>query len=171
VTLLGGALLAWAVYRRTAAGVAVALVVVGLPMMAIVVRAQADAEPFFSWRPLAQVIDTHIPGSVDIVFESPEEYQQVGGLAYYTRRRITMLAPPRFTPPTYLEPYRDALFLQRADFARRWGGPDTVAFVSDPQRRRDTPEGLVPGPFHVLDRSGDRWLLTNRDMSGTRSAG
>jgi 4-amino-4-deoxy-L-arabinose transferase-like glycosyltransferase len=171
VTLLGGALLAWAVYRRTATGVAVALVVVGLPMMAIVVRAQADAEPFFSWRPLAQVIDAHIPGSVDIVFESPEEYQQVGGLAYYTRRRITMLAPPRFTPPTYLEPYRDALFLQRADFARRWGGPDTVAFVSDPQRRRDTPEGLVPGPFHVLDRSGDRWLLTNRDMSGTRSAG
>jgi hypothetical protein len=29
----------------------------------------------------------------------------------------------------------------------------------------------VPGPFHVLDRSGDRWLLTNRDVLGTRSAG
>ena len=171
VTLLGGTLLVWAVRRRTATGVGVALMVVGLPMMAIVVRAEAESEPFFSWRPLARVIDARIPGSVEIVFEAPEEYQLVGGLAFYTRRRITMLAPPSFTPPTYLEPYRDALFLERAEFDRRWSGPDMVVFVSDPQRRRDTPEGLVPGPFHVLDRSGDRWLLTNRDMPGTRSAG
>lgn len=171
VTLLGGALLAWAVRRHTAAGVGIALVTVGLPMMAIVVRAQAESEAFFSWRPLARVIDARIPPSVEIVFESPEEYQQVGGLAYYTRRRIIMLAPPRFTPPTYLEPYGDTLFLERAEFARRWSGPDALAFVSDPQLRRDTPDGLVPGPFHVLDRSGDRWLLTNRDMLGTRSAG
>ena len=171
VTLLGGAILAWAVRRHTAAGVGIALVAVGLPMMAIVLRAQAEAEPFFSWRPLARVIDARIPGSVEIVFEAPEEYQIIGALAYYTRRRITMLAPPRFTPPTYLEPYRDALFLDRGEFARRWSGPDALAFVSDPQRRRDTPDGLVPGPFHVLDRSGDRWLLTNRDIVGTRSAG
>jgi 4-amino-4-deoxy-L-arabinose transferase-like glycosyltransferase len=171
VTLLGGAILAWAVRRHTAAGVGIALVTVGLPMMAIVLRAQAEAEPFFSWRPLARVIDARIPGSVEIVFEAPEEYQIIGALAYYTRRHITMLAPPRFTPPTYLEPYRDALFLERGEFARRWSGPDALAFVSDPQRRRDTPDGLVPGPFHVLDRSGDRWLLTNRDIIGTRSAG
>jgi 4-amino-4-deoxy-L-arabinose transferase-like glycosyltransferase len=172
VMLLGGAILAWAVRRHTAAGVGIALVTVGLPMMAIVLRAQAEAEPFFSWRPLARVIDARIPDSMEIVFEAPEEYQLVGGLAYYTRRRITMLAPPQgFTPPTYLEPYRDELFLERGEFARRWRGPHGLAFVSDPQRRRDTPDGLVPGPFHVLDRSGDRWLLTNRDMPGTRSAG
>jgi 4-amino-4-deoxy-L-arabinose transferase-like glycosyltransferase len=172
VTLLGGAILAWAVRRRSALGVGIGLVTVGLPMMAIVLRAQADAEPFFSWRPLARVIDARIPGSVEIVFEAPEEYQLVGGLAYYTRRHITLLAPPDgFTPPTYLEPYRDALFLERADFARRWSGTDALVFVSDPQRRRDTPDGLVPGPFHVLDRSGDRWLLTNRDIPGARSAG
>jgi len=171
VTLLGGAILAWAVRRHTAAGVGIGLMTVGLPMMAIVLRAQAESEAFFSWRPLARVIDARIPSSVEIVFEAPEEYQLVGALAYYTRRHITMLAPPRFTPPTYLEPYRDALFLERTEFARRWSGPDALAFVSDPQRRRDAPDGLVPGPFHVLDRSGDRWLLTNRDMLGARSAG
>ena len=171
VALVGGTLLVWSVYRRAAGGVAVALAAVALPMLAILVRAQAEAEPFFSWRPLARVIDARIPDSVEIVFEAPEEYQQVGGLAFYTRRHITLLAPPGFTPPTYLEPYRDRLFLPRAEFDKRWTGPEALAFVSDPQQRRDTPQGLVPGAFRVLDRSGDRWLLTNRDVLDLRSAG
>jgi hypothetical protein len=54
------------------------------------------------------------------------------------------------------------MFLRRADFAQRWLGPELIAFVSDPQKRRQSPVGLVPGPFHVVARSGDRWLLVNR---------
>lgn len=160
---LGGLVLGASALRRRPRGVLAALALTGLPLLAIVLRAQAEVEPLFSWKPLARRIVAQVPSSVEIVFEAPEEYQQVGGLAYYTGRRITMLEPEGgFTPPTYLEPYRDSLFLPRAEFARRWNGPDALAFVSDPQRRRATPEGLVPGPFHVLARSGDRWLLTNR---------
>jgi 4-amino-4-deoxy-L-arabinose transferase-like glycosyltransferase len=169
--LLGGTLLALAVARRRAGAIVVSLAVLGIPLLAIIVRAQAEVEPFFSWKPLARSIAAQVPRSVEIVFEAPEEYQQVGGLAYYTRRHITVLEPEGgFTPPTYLEPHRDTLFLPRTEFARRWNGPEIVAFVSDPQRRRDTPDGLVPGPFHVLARSGDRWLLTNRPPD-TASAG
>jgi hypothetical protein len=172
VALLGGLVLAASTIRRHPGGVAAGLAVIGIPLLAIVLRAQAEVEPLFSWRPLARSIAAQVPGTVEVVFEAPEEYQQVGGLAFYTGRRITMLEPEHgFTPPTYLEPYRDSLFLPRDEFARRWNGPDPIAFVSNPQRRRDTPEGLVPGPFQVLARSGDRWLLTNRHPRGARSAG
>jgi len=172
VALLGGLVLAAATIRRRPGGVAAGLAVVGIPLLAIVLRAQAEVEPLFSWRPLARRLAAQVPGTVEVVFEAPEEYQQVGGLAFYTGRRITMLEPEHgFTAPTYLEPYRDTLFLPRAEFARRWNGPDPMAFVSNPQRRRDTPDGLVPGPFQVLARSGDRWLLTNRHPRSVRSAG
>jgi hypothetical protein len=171
VALLGGLVLAAAAVLRRPGGVVAGLAVVGIPALAIVVRAQAECEPVFSWRPLARSIVARVPDSTEIVFEAPKEYQQVGGLAYYTRRRIALLEPNGgYTPPTYLEPYRATLFLTRDEFARRWNGPDPLAFVSNPQARRDTPEGLVPGPFHVLARSGDRWLLINRPPND-RSAG
>ncbi len=167
----GGVVLGAAAIRRSPRGVLAGLALAGVPLLAIVVRAQAEVEPLFSWKPLARSIVTRVPGSVEVVFEAPQEYQQVGGLAYYTGRHITMLEPAGgFTPPTYLEPFRGELFLPRAEFARRWNGPEMVAFVSDPQRRRDQPTGLVPGPFHVVARSGDRWLLTNRPLDA-RSAG
>jgi 4-amino-4-deoxy-L-arabinose transferase-like glycosyltransferase len=163
--LLGGLVLGAAAVLARPRLVLAGLALMGIPLLALVMRAQAEVAPMFSWKALSSHIVTQVPGTVEIVFEAPEEYQQVGGLAFYTGRRITMLEPEGgFTPPTYLEPYRDSLFLPRAEFARRWNGPDAVAFVSDPQRRRDTPEGIVPGPFHVLARSGDRWLLSNRRL-------
>jgi hypothetical protein len=53
------------------------------------------------------------------------------------------------------------MFISRDELDRRWHSGRPVAIVSDPQRRRDAPDGLVPAPFHVLDRFGDRWVLTN----------
>jgi hypothetical protein len=165
--LLGGTVLAVAVRARRAVGVAIGLGAIALPMLAILMRAHAEAEPVFSWRPLAREIVAHIPPTAEIVFEAPQEYQQVGGLAFYTGRRITVLEPAGgFTPPAYLAPYRDTMFLRRADLAQRWLGPELVAFVSDPQKRRDSPAGLVPGPFHVVARSGGRWLLVNHPPPG-----
>ena len=166
--LLGGALLALAVRTRRAAGVPIALAALGVPMMAILMYAQEDVEPVFSWRPLAREIAARIPPTTEIVFEAPQEYQQVGGLAFYTGRHITLLEPESgFIPPAYLVPYRDTMFLPRADFAQRWLGPQPIAFVSDPQKRRQSAEGLVPGPFEVIARSGDRWLLVNRPQAAT----
>src|SRR2546428_641423 len=132
-----------------------------VPLAAIVLRAEGVAETLFSWRPVARALVAAVPPEVAVVFESPEEYQQVGGLAYYTERRITLLEPPGFVPPTYLAGHAREMFLARAAFERRWRAGERLAFVSDPQRRRDQPTGLVPAPFHVLGRFGDRWVLTS----------
>jgi len=165
---IGGLILAWSAYARRPRVVNVAIAGMTLPMLVIVLLAEVEVEPFFSWKPLAIAVRTQLPDSVDIVLEAPVEYQLVGGLAFYTRRRITLLEPVDFTPPTYLERIRDGLFLSRPEFEHRWKELVPLAFVSDPQRRRPTPEGLVPGPFQVVDRVGDRWLLINHPV-GERS--
>ncbi|MCW5889495.1 MAG: glycosyltransferase family 39 protein [bacterium] len=157
----GGLVLATAVRRRRPRLVAAGFALVGVPLAAIVLRAQAVAEPLFSWKPVGQVVREHVPEAVPVVFESPEEYQIVGGLVFYSGRRIEMLEPPGFVPPTYLEGKTEEMFLRRADFDRRWQSGERLVFVSDSQKRRDRPDGLVPAPFHVLARFGDRWILAN----------
>src|SRR5262249_59778334 len=89
------------------------------PRLAIGLGAEVEVEPFFSWKPLAIAVRAQLPESVDVVLEAPVEYQLVGGLAFYTRRRITLLEPVDFTPPTYLKRLRDGLFLSRPQFPRR----------------------------------------------------
>jgi hypothetical protein len=134
----------------------------------IVLRAETIAEPLFSWRPVARAIAAAVPPDVDVAFEAPEEYQLVGGLVFYTGRRITLLRPPGFVPPTYLVGQVDAMFVDREEFERRWRAGERLAFVSDPQQRREEPSGLVPPPFHVLGRFGDRWVLTSFPVAVAR---
>ena len=149
-----------AVMRR--GGAFVAIVGAGaVLMLALVTVAQARAEALFSWRPIAEVVRQKVPPATEVVFEAPEEYQIVGGLTFYTGRRITLLEPPGFVPPTYLQQLAGDMFLHRADFTRRWQSGEPLVFVSDSQQRRDTADGLVPPPFRILAHFGDRWLLTN----------
>jgi len=156
-----GALVALAALGRRPDRLVAALAASMVPLAAIVLHAEGVAEPLFSWRPLARALAAAVPPEVEVVFESPEEYQQVGGLAYYAGRRITLLEPPGFVPPTYLAGQAREMFLARAAFERRWRAGERLAFVSDPQRRRDEPGGLVPAPFHVIGRFGDRWVLAS----------
>ena len=156
-----GVLAAFAALGRRPDWLVAVLAASMVPLAAIVLRAEGVAEPLFSWRPVARVLVAAVPREVEVVFEAPEEYQQVGGLAYYSERRITLLEPPGFVPPTYLAGYTREMFLARAGFERRWRAGERLAFVSDPQRRRDQPTGLVPAPFHVLGRFGDRWVLSS----------
>lgn len=160
VALLGGVLVALAGVRRHADALVGSLALAMIPLVGIVLRAEAAAEPLFSWRPVADALVASVSPETEIVFEAPEEYQLVGGLAFYTRRQITLLKPPgRFIPPTYLAGQIEHMFLAREDFERRWRAGDPLAFVSDAQRRRDDPHGLVPDPFRVIGRYGDRWIL------------
>jgi hypothetical protein len=101
-----------------------------------------------------------VPPETEIVFEAPDEYQLVGGLAFYTQRRIALLRPPGWVAPTYLEPHVAGMFLDHDEFARRWRAGGPLAFVSNSLKRREDPTELVPGPFRVLGRFGDRWVLT-----------
>jgi hypothetical protein len=53
------------------------------------------------------------------------------------------------------------MFVSRQEFERRWRARRPVVLVSDPLRRRDQAEGIVPPPFSVVARFGDRWVLGN----------
>jgi 4-amino-4-deoxy-L-arabinose transferase-like glycosyltransferase len=165
VVLLGGAICGFAVTRQASRLLLVGLAASAVPLVGIVLRAEALAEPLFSWRPVARAL-AGVPPETDIVFEAPEEYQIVGGLAYYTGRHITLLEVPGYIPPGYLTEQVKTMFLPRDEFARRWQVGVPQVLVSDSQRRRDTPDGLVPGAFQVLAHFGDRWILTN--ASGAR---
>jgi 4-amino-4-deoxy-L-arabinose transferase-like glycosyltransferase len=161
VACWAGVLLAAAAIARSAPAIVAAGVAGVAPFLGILVAALIGAEALFSWRPTAVAL-AQVPPSTEIVFEAPIEYQIVGGLLFYLERPVTMLEPPGgYVPPTYLEGRTQGIFIPRAELDRRWASGRPVAFVSDPQQRRDTPDGLVPPPFHVLDRHGDRWVLTN----------
>lgn len=159
--LAGGAAVAWAAIVRRPGATIGAILALAVPIAGLVTYAQTVAAPIFSWGPLAAVVRAQVPPDVEIVFEGPEEYQIVGGLGFYTERHITLLEVPGFVPPTYLEAEARTMFLSRADLARRWQSGERLAFVTNPQRRNDTVDGLVPAPVHVVARFGDRWLLTN----------
>jgi 4-amino-4-deoxy-L-arabinose transferase-like glycosyltransferase len=162
VVLATGVLAALAAVRRRATLLVASLALGMVPLVAIVLRAEVAAEPLFSWRPVAQVLTASLPPETEIVYEAPEEYQLVGGLVFYTGRRITLLEPPGgFIPPTYLAGQMQGMFLVRSEFERRWRAGERLAFVSDSQRRREDPQGIVPEPFHVIGRFGDRWVLSN----------
>jgi 4-amino-4-deoxy-L-arabinose transferase-like glycosyltransferase len=161
VLLLGaGTVVALTARTRRGRLLPVAMGLGALPLAAIILVAERTVEPLFSWRPVAEAIATRAP-DVEVAFEAPNEYQLVGGLVFYGGRRVTLLEPPGFTPPTYLEDHMATMFEKRAAFDRRWQSGTPLVIVSDPTRRRDTPDGIVPAPYHVLARFGDRWILTN----------
>jgi hypothetical protein len=161
VMLVGGAgVLLWT-WRRPALALASMTASAAL-MGAICVRALVLVTPLFSWRPVAAAIQASAAATTDVVYEAGAEYQLVGGLNFYLRRDVTLLEPPGgFVPPGYLRERMAGLFMSREEFARRWTADRPLLFVSDPERRRDAPDGLVAGPFEVLARHGDRWLLAN----------
>ena len=168
VACWAGALFIVAALVRSAPAIVAAGVAGIAPFLGILVVALIAAEALFSWRPTAEAL-AQVPPSTEIVFEAPIEYQIVGGLLFYLKRPVTMLEPPGgYVPPTYLEGRMQGIFLPRKELAGRWASGRPVAFVSDPQQRRDTPDGLVPAPFHVLDRHGDRWVLTNFPVASAR---
>src|SRR5262249_25418196 len=89
--LAGGTLLLLAVRRRSARGALGAMMLAALSIAVIAVRAEVAVEPLLSWRPLVRAVLDRTPPSTEIVFEAPEEYQVVGGLAFYTGRTVTLL--------------------------------------------------------------------------------
>jgi len=167
LVVVAGIGVAAAALRRRAGALAAVLAVAGAGGAAVVLYAEIVVAPLFTWQPVAAALAT-TPPDTDVVFEAPEEYQIVGGLAYYLGRRVTLIEPAGFVPPTYLAGHTAEMFVSSADVARRWTSGQRIALVSDPQRRRDDPSGLAPGPYHVLARFGDRWVVTNFPVHGAR---
>jgi len=160
LSIVGGAALVGAMRHR--ADVLLGGIACGMTLLlAVVLHAHVAAEPLFTWKPTADALVAAITPDTEVIFEAPIEYQQVGGLAFYARRQITLLAPPGFVAPDYLVGQVEHMFLDRSVLPERWRSGKPVAFVSDPQQRRDTPQGLVPEPFRVVTHQGDRWVLVN----------
>jgi 4-amino-4-deoxy-L-arabinose transferase-like glycosyltransferase len=161
VMLAGGAGVLFWTRRRPALALA-SLTATAILMGALCVRALVLVTPLFSWRPVAASIRAAAAPDVEVVFEAGVEYQLVGGLNFYLGRNVTLLEPPEgFVPPGYLRERMHGLFIDREELGRRWEAKRPVLFVSDPERRRDVPDGIVAGPFEVLVRYGDRWVLAN----------
>lgn len=113
-----------------------------------------------SIKPLIEAIGPSIRRDIVIVYEAPEEYQTVASMNFYLRRKIHVLGPEHFVPPTYLVPYVDQLFLGRERFVQWWQDQDLI-LVTDPLTPRDSLDGLVPGRFEVLARDSTRWAVKN----------
>jgi 4-amino-4-deoxy-L-arabinose transferase-like glycosyltransferase len=163
-----GAAMAIAARRRDARFLVAAMGLAMIPFSAIIVRAEAEAEPLFSWRLPARAVMSAAGPDTEIVFESPREYQLVAGLVFYTGRRITLLDPPGFVPPDYLKPEMDGMFLSHEELRRRWEAGDRLILVSNPLLRREDPAEIAPGPFRELGRFGDRWVLAPAAASPRR---
>jgi 4-amino-4-deoxy-L-arabinose transferase-like glycosyltransferase len=118
--------------------------------------------PINSSAPVAAAISTVATSETRVVFEAPTEYQLVAGLNFYLRRPVTLLRPAAFVEPTYLMPYRHALFIDRNHLIELWRRVDLI-FVTNPLAAADRPlTDAVPAPFTVVARIGDRWIVRNQ---------
>ena len=162
-----GAAALTAVLRRRRA-TALALLGAGSVTLAVAVLVgQARIEPIASWRPVADTIRTHLLPETEIVFEAPTEYQVVGGLAYYSGRRVTLLEPPGFVPPTFLAGRTRDVFISRDELVARWRSRP-VALVTDGPLQGDASDALVPAPIELVAHLGDVWVLANDRATGGR---
>jgi hypothetical protein len=100
----------------------------------------------------------------EIVYEAGEEYQLCGGLNFYLHRRLLLLEPPGFIPPTYLEAPMDELFIKPARFRSEWRRARRrfLLFIDpgwDTNRTLD-----FYRPDQVVSRGADSLILTNRSV-------
>jgi 4-amino-4-deoxy-L-arabinose transferase-like glycosyltransferase len=147
-----------ATVRRSATAFTAALGAAAAAFSVIVVSAQARLAPELSWKPVADAIARDMPPDTEIVFEATDEYQVVGGLAYYAGRPIALLEPANFVPPTFLERDVSRVFLDRAEFRRRWRSDRPVVLVTDPSREAPSGDLDIGGPSR---RIGNVWLVPN----------
>jgi 4-amino-4-deoxy-L-arabinose transferase-like glycosyltransferase len=167
VTLVvSGALAGAAALRRSSLAWTAALGVGAAAFSVIIVSAEGRLAPLLSWKPVAETIAREMPPDTQIVFEATEEYQVVGGLAYYARRPIALLEPAGFVPPTFLQGETPRLFLDRAEFRRRWRSERPVVLVTDPSRG---PPGADLDVEGSSVRIGRVWLVSNSSAATARA--
>jgi len=166
VLLLGSVAIAVALLARRGPVALGALVATTAAFEAVLVAGVVAVAPLLSAKGAAAAIDARVGRDVDIVFEAPIEYQLVGGLDFYLGRDVTLLEPAAgFVAPTYLQGRVEEMFIDRTELERRWRQDAPVVFVSDPTRRRARPADLVPEPFVVVARFGNRWVLGNQAVA------
>jgi len=154
-TLTGMALLLATHRTRLAMGIGVA----GTAALLLVVQvAHERTEPLFSWRPFAEMIHARAPDGARVFFRASDEYQLCGGLEYYLRQPLDLLAPSGWVPPTFLAGRAERLFTSPAELARLWREGGTF-WVSDDVAPPGAEGKLAPAPHTLVARAGSRVLL------------
>jgi len=154
--ILSGMALLLARHRtRLAMGVGVA----GTAALLLVVQvAHERTEALFSWRPFAEMIHARAPDGARVFFRASDEYQLCGGLEYYLRQPLDLLAPSGWVPPTFLAGRAERLFTSPAELARLWREGGTF-WVSDDVAPPGAEGKLAPAPHTLVARAGSRVLL------------
>jgi 4-amino-4-deoxy-L-arabinose transferase-like glycosyltransferase len=127
--------------------------------------AHERVEPLFSWRPFARTIQEIGPQDSRVFFRASDEYQLCGGLNFYLERRLDLLAPPGWTPPTFLEGRTNRLFTPRAEFEEEWRSRPAF-LVSDDVSSPDEEAQLAPGPYLIETHAGERVILRSPSSTG-----
>jgi hypothetical protein len=120
--------------------------------------AHERVESLFSWRPFARMIQETVPQGSRVFFRAEDEYQLCGGLNFYLERRLDLLSPPGWTPPTFLESRAAYLFTPRIELEEAWR-TRTAVLVADDVPGPEEEAQLVSGPYVVALRAGERVLL------------
>src|SRR5262249_31051797 len=99
-----------------------------------------------------------------IAYEPSIEYQLCGALNFYLRRKMLLLEPAGFVPPTYLDGAADRLFAHRPAFWEKWReGRQRYLLFTDPERGPDR-LAEFPQPCYVIDRNAAQMLLSNQPV-------
>jgi hypothetical protein len=118
-------------------------------------------DALLSSRQLIANIDPALLSRSAVAYEAGTEYQLCGGLNFYLRRRLLILEPPGFIPPTYLEHSMDRLFVKPDRFWSEWRqGKRRFLLFSDPSMPRERATDFPP-PCYQFGRGGGRLLVTN----------
>jgi 4-amino-4-deoxy-L-arabinose transferase-like glycosyltransferase len=161
ITFLLGSGLNWLLRRRgspRAANWALALMMIVFIECAHV--ALGVFAPVLGSKPLAMAIQRELQPSDQIVCDG--EYANASSVNFYTGRQM-LIFNGRINGLWYGSLFPDAapIFIEDAQLARAWTGPDRIYFVTGGDDRRAYLEKL--GPTYALAKSGGKFVFTNRD--------
>ena len=116
--------------------------------------------PVLGSKPLAMAIQRELQPSDQIVCDG--EYANASSVNFYTGRQM-LIFNGRINGLWYGSLFPDAapIFIDDAQLAHVWTGPDRIYFVTGGDDRRAYLEKL--GPTYALAKSGGKFVFTNRD--------
>jgi 4-amino-4-deoxy-L-arabinose transferase-like glycosyltransferase len=116
--------------------------------------------PVLGSKPLAMAIQRELRPSDQIVCDG--EYANASSVNFYTGRQM-LIFNGRINGLWYGSLFPDAapIFIDDAQLAHAWTGPDRIYFVTGGDDRRAYLEKL--GPTYALAKSGGKFVFTNRD--------
>jgi hypothetical protein len=125
-------------------------------------------DPFMSSRPLANALLASPPGTLIV----NHHYYQFSSVFFYTDRRALLLNG-RFNNLVYgsYAPDAPAVFIDDADFVRRWEAPERCYFVVDKAGLARISEKVPPSDFFTVKASGGKFLFCNHSLADSSTLG